>query len=206
MRKRESSIQLHWLLFVLLILGIPQPAEALDCWEKVYLQRDEFASLSAGKSLAIMLRVYEDCPKERQVLLISESSSVISATILEPVGASVSQQIDSLRLKYKDKETSELCGLLQMKSRSVSSEEIPELKPLVDKLIEIRMSPAFQPEIIIHGVVYSIWISRLTNSSFFEFHGPPFRRSARSGALHPLDTWAQEVLGVLGLACRPENF
>jgi len=154
----------------------------------------------------MLVRVYEDCPVERQVLLELKKSKEILATVTRPERCSIDAQIDNLRKRYPGKADTELCELLQVKSWTVSSTKIPKLKRLVDELLDIQVPVAFDPDLVVHGVRYSIWISRLHNRSYYEFQGPPFRRSARSGSLHPLDRWSQELLRTLDIACSLEEF
>ena len=179
---------------------------AQPCWDSVFLAREDFENRSAGASFTMVVRVYEDCPVERQVFLERDDSGEILATITQPERQSIDTQLESLRQQYRGKSDTELCDLLQMKSWTVSSKKKPRLKGLIDTLLDLEVPVAFEPEIVIHGVRYSVWISRLHNRSYYEFQGPPFRRSARSGTLHPLDRWSQELLGTLGISCELEKF
>ena len=57
---------------ILLLFLAGESLSAQPCWDSIFFNREEFENKSTGASLVMLVRVYEDCPVERQVLLHHE--------------------------------------------------------------------------------------------------------------------------------------
>jgi hypothetical protein len=75
---------------------------------------------------------------------------------------------------------------------------MPELSRKVVELRDLQVSPVLDSVLIIHGLIYDIWISSGFAESAFHFHAPGRPRPPRRD-LHPLDAWIEDVRNLIGV-------
>jgi hypothetical protein len=103
----------------------------------------------------------------------------IQAEVLHPVKKSISEQLELLGKRLPEATPEALCELVELERNVFTQATKPSLPKLVRELEDLSVSPVFEPTIYIHGVSYKIWVGSSINLSYFEFEGPPYRRSAR---------------------------
>lgn len=196
-------------LFILILFSLSSTSAAmgfgwLECRERIFLGEDDLPELRADLDFWVVVRVLGDCDTERQVKLVRRGKQ-IQAEVLHPVKKSISEQLELLGKRFPEAEPEALCDLVKLERRVFDETKKPGLPKLVKELEDLSVSPVLEPVIYIHGASYKIWVGSSINLSYFDFEGPPYRRSARQN-LHPLDVWSQRLLATVDASCDPEEF
>lgn len=190
------------LLACALDLAPAWPTATPPCSEAGYFSERDVASARELHDFWVVVRALGDCEVERQVTVLRSASGVIEARVLRPRGGSAAEQQAEQGPPARGIVPSDPCRPVEMEAIVITAATKPELAPLLAELESMAISPVFEPVIFVHGVTYRVWVGSSLNVSYFDFEGPPFRRSARQGPIHPLDRWAQELFRVLGVACE----
>ncbi len=177
------------------------PTGSPPCSEAGFFSERDVASARELHDFWVVVRALGDCEVERQVTISRSASGAIEAKVLRPHSGSVAEQQAEQGPPAGDILPSGPCRPVEMETIAITAVTKAELAPLLAELESMAISPVFEPVIFIHGVTYRVWVGSSLNVSYFDFEGPPFRRSARQGPLHPLDRWAQELFRALGVAC-----
>jgi hypothetical protein len=173
----------------------------VECRDQLFFNENELSALRSQQDSWVVVRALGDCETVRQVTLMESATGEIQAEVLRPVGGSISEQLKRLEGRFPETQPEELCHSVKIKKMIAGPEKNRDLAALMSDLKHQRVAPVFDPVIYVHGVGYKIWIGSSINLSFFDFEGPPFRHQDRLGDLHPLDTWSQKLLSLVGANC-----
>lgn len=173
-----------------------EPGAYQDCLQQLFGNPLDKARQEVR--LAVVLRVVDACGVDKQIELIDHGPGP-SVTVTVSKGASVRDQIVALRSRHPDKGVAELCGQVEVTSRSLTSpNELAKASEFLRRLDEPRFFAVPQTDFYLHGRVYSLWIQRVLNRSHHEFHGPD-----EGASEEPLELWSFDVLRSFDLLCRP---
>ncbi len=123
----------------------------------------------------------------------------VEATLIISNGASISEQLVSLRKKYPRQSLEEISKLVSVNRHTFTEKERPQLRRLAHEFENLKMSPLPPNAFILHGTDYRTWLKPYwVNHVEYKITEPSGSYWGNLGKYpHPLSKWIENVRMVL---------
>lgn len=177
------------------LLGTTQESETRanrsyeSCIEQIFPRPETAAPFRNSHSLVITLRRSPNEGPETQITLFmtKEGTAARALFALSPIR----EQLASLFQKHPAADPIELCAKAKVHLIEITSAEKPHLLDRLSELKDLRISPVFEPDLILHADMYELWTTCPLDEAMFRWYDVP------SEPRNPLTAWAEKLLTAL---------